>query len=155
VFSVNYTDAATYWLVCRAQWNKGQEATRDSLEDIRDITPGPLLSVHPDTGGEFINWNMKEWCESQGVQFKFMLQTNGYLMTADCIDQYLKIGLDQVRISVDGDAGVHDRNRPLRGGGGTFQRIMENIVVSVDKVKIGISSGYEKSNILDPPSINP
>jgi len=96
---------------------------------------------------EYVAKNMKEWCESQGVQFKFMLQTNGYLMTADCIDQYLKIGLDQVRISVDGDAGVHDRNRPLRGGGGTFQRIMENIVVSVDKVKIGISSGYEKSNI--------
>ncbi len=96
---------------------------------------------------EHIAENMQEWCARRGVQFQFMLQTNGYLMTPDCIERYLKIGLGQVRVSVDGDADVHDRNRPLRGGGGTYKRIMENIVASVDKVKIGISTSYEKGEI--------
>lgn len=67
VFSVNYTDAATYWVVFRAQWNKGQRATLDSLIFIRDILPFPLLSLHPDSGGEFINWLAKGWCDREGI----------------------------------------------------------------------------------------
>lgn len=67
-YSLSAIDAAAYWSNTRAQWNKGQEATRDSLEDIRDASPGPTLSVHPDTGSEFINWNMKGWCDTEGIK---------------------------------------------------------------------------------------
>jgi len=68
VYSLSAIDAAAYWSNTRSQWNKGQEATRDSLEDIQNTSPGPLLSVHPDTGSEFINWNMKEWCDTEGIE---------------------------------------------------------------------------------------
>jgi len=95
---------------------------------------------------ENIAAHLKAWCEDQGIRFKFMLQTNGYLMTPECIDQYLELGLDQVRISVDGVGEKHDRTRPLRGGGGSFDRIIKNIVACVDKVKIGISTSYEKDD---------
>ena len=67
-YSLSAIDAAAYWSNTRAQWNKGQEATRDSIEDIKNTSPGPLLSVHPDTGSEFINWNMKEWCDTEGIK---------------------------------------------------------------------------------------
>ena len=67
-YSLSAIDAAAYWSNTRAQWNKGQEATRESLEDIRDASPGPLLSVHPDTGSEFINWNVKSWCDTEGIK---------------------------------------------------------------------------------------
>jgi hypothetical protein len=26
-----------------------------------------MLSAHPDTGSEFINWHMKEWCDTNGI----------------------------------------------------------------------------------------
>jgi len=93
---------------------------------------------------EKIAGHMKIWCEARGIRFKFMLQTNGYLMDPECITRYRKLGLDQVRISVDGVGKAHDRNRPLRGGGGSFQRIMRNIINCVDLVPIGISTSYAK-----------
>ena len=69
VFTVNYTDAATYWVVPRAQWNKGQVATKESLSVIRRFLPFSMLMLHPDTGSEFINWNLKAWCDKEGIRF--------------------------------------------------------------------------------------
>jgi hypothetical protein len=67
VFSLNYTDAATYWVVLRAQWNKGQAATVASIEQVKQSLPVPLHQLHPDTGSEFINWLLKGWCDDNEV----------------------------------------------------------------------------------------
>lgn len=67
IFTVNYVDAATYWSVPHAQWNKGQHATVESLKAIRERVPFPLKMLHPDSGGEFINWVAKDWCDTQGI----------------------------------------------------------------------------------------
>src|SRR3989338_2304511 len=69
VFTVNYTDAATYWVIARAQWNKGQAATKESLAAIRSLLPFPMKMLHPDTGSEFINWNLKTWCDQEHIGF--------------------------------------------------------------------------------------
>lgn len=68
IFSVNYTDVATLWVTFSAQWNKGQQATCDSLKRMRDKVPFVILGMHPDTGGEFINWFLKGWCDEQGIE---------------------------------------------------------------------------------------
>lgn len=68
IFSVNYTDIATRWVVLRAQWNKGQQATKESLEYIRTHLPFVLGGVHPDTGSEFINWFVKEWADEHHIE---------------------------------------------------------------------------------------
>lgn len=67
MWSLNYTDVATYWTVIRAQWNKGQEATRESVIAIRAQLPFPLRALHPDSGSEFINWHLKNWCDAEGI----------------------------------------------------------------------------------------
>ncbi len=67
VWTLNYTDAATYWVQIRAQWNKGQEGTKDSVIAIRAKLPFPLRGLHPDSGGEFINWVLKDWCDQEGI----------------------------------------------------------------------------------------
>jgi len=67
VFSLNYTDVSTLWCIVRAQWNKGQVATRESLSYIRSILPWNMLEVHPDTGSEFINWHLKTWCDTNNI----------------------------------------------------------------------------------------
>lgn len=68
LWSVNYTDAETYWVILRAQWNKGQETTQKNLALIKEMLPVPLLGIHPDTGSEFINWTLKEWCEKEKIK---------------------------------------------------------------------------------------
>jgi len=55
------------WDVLRAQWNKGQVATQESLLFIKEHLPWNMLEVHPDTGGEFINWHMKGWCDTNKI----------------------------------------------------------------------------------------
>ena len=64
IYTVNYTDMATYWVIPRAQWNKGQEATLDSIKTIRECLPFPLRGLHPDSGSEFVNWLCKDWCDA-------------------------------------------------------------------------------------------
>ncbi|MEK7516190.1 MAG: hypothetical protein AAB562_01185 [Patescibacteria group bacterium] len=66
-FTVNYTDAATYWIVPRAQWNKGSEATVESMKVIKERLPFRLRGIHPDTGSEFINWTAKRWCDEEKI----------------------------------------------------------------------------------------
>ena len=66
-YTLNYTDVPVLWVVLRAQWNKGQIATQESLRWIKEKLPWLMLEVHPDTGSEFINWHLKKWCESQHI----------------------------------------------------------------------------------------
>lgn len=68
IWSLNYTDAATYWVILRPQWNKGQEATQRNLALIREKLPVPLRGIHPDTGTEFINWILKNWCDKEKIE---------------------------------------------------------------------------------------
>ncbi|MFH1838709.1 MAG: hypothetical protein ABII13_05875 [Patescibacteria group bacterium] len=68
IYTVNYTDSATYWTIIRAQWNKGQHATVESMKEIRKRLPFPWIMGHPDTGGEFINRVAKDWFEKEGIK---------------------------------------------------------------------------------------
>jgi hypothetical protein len=68
VYTVNYTDTALYWGVRKAQWNKGQEATVESMTEIKRQLPFPWKMGHPDTGSEFINWLAKAWFESEDIK---------------------------------------------------------------------------------------
>ncbi len=66
VYTVNATDVATLWGERRAQWNKGQEQTIQSMEEMDAAFPFPVSEWHPDTGSEFINWLCKGWAEKGG-----------------------------------------------------------------------------------------
>jgi hypothetical protein len=68
VFTLNFTDVKTSWSELRAQWNKGQYVTRESLEEIRKRLPFPLLGIHPDTGSEFINWSVIRYSQENRIE---------------------------------------------------------------------------------------
>ena len=67
VYTVSFVDSSTYWGVRRAQWNKGQTATKDNLVVIKARLPFPWIMGHPDSGSEFINWVANGWCDLNGV----------------------------------------------------------------------------------------
>lgn len=68
IYTLDYIDAATYWIVPRAQWNKGQLATQEGLAEIKRRLPFSILMLHPDTGSEFINYHLKRWCDAEGIE---------------------------------------------------------------------------------------
>lgn len=46
------------------QMGKGKKRTVESLKYIKENhLPFPMVSIHPDTGSEFINWHMKACCD--------------------------------------------------------------------------------------------
>lgn len=75
-YTVQYTDVATIWTVLAAQWNKGEGATKESMKRVKSRLPFPLLGIDPDSGSEFINWNLKRWCDSENI---VMTRTRPYL----------------------------------------------------------------------------
>jgi len=66
-YTVNYTDAAVYWVIPRAQWNKGQEETLRSMDTIVERCPFPVSMMHPDSGSEFINWHAERWSKKSKI----------------------------------------------------------------------------------------
>ena len=65
--------------------------------------------------------------QARGVDMSVTIITNGLLLTPEVVDRLLPFGLNGVKITLDGDRDTHNRMRPLRGGQGTFDRIIENI----------------------------
>ena len=53
--------------------------------------------------------------------------TNGLLLTPEVVDRLTPLGLNGVKVTLDGDRDTHNRMRPLRGGQGTFDRILDNV----------------------------
>lgn len=66
LYSIGCVDFRTYWSEYTAQWNKGQEATCESLEVLTARMPFAVHELHPDTGNEFINYHLLRWAEKKG-----------------------------------------------------------------------------------------
>lgn len=80
-FTTNGTDVATLWGTRRAQWNKGQEATRGSLAAMRTDSPFPWTEMHPDSGTEFINAHCIAYAEDTGLR---MTRSRPYHKNDNC-----------------------------------------------------------------------
>jgi uncharacterized protein len=65
--------------------------------------------------------------QARGVEMVASLITNGLLLTPEIVDRLTPFGLYGVKVTLDGDRETHDRLRSLRGGQGTFDRIIENV----------------------------
>lgn len=56
VYTVNGVDPAIVWSNRRAQWNKGETVTLESVEYIERQMPSKTKSRHSDSGSEFLNY---------------------------------------------------------------------------------------------------
>jgi uncharacterized protein len=60
------------------------------------------------------------------------MTSNGTLLTPAIAEQLYRLGLRDVQVTFDGDAATHDIIRVRRGGGGTFDAIVDNIAKASD-----------------------
>jgi len=67
--TLNCVDVATAWCECMVPRNRGLEAVRAALEEIRQRLPMPLLGIDSDNGAEFINDHLKRYCEREKLTF--------------------------------------------------------------------------------------
>jgi uncharacterized protein len=95
-------------------------------------------------------WNS---CQSRGVSMLITIITNGLLLTPEVVDRLNPYGLGGVKITLDGDRDTHNRMRPLRGGQGTFDKIVNNIRLVADKTRISIGGNFDESSVDSYPAL--
>jgi uncharacterized protein len=83
---------------------------------------------------------------ARGVPLTISVVTNGLLLTPEVVDRLLPYGFTGAKITLDGDQAAHDRKRPLRGGQGTFDKIIANIRAVADKCAISIGGNFDADN---------
>lgn len=65
--------------------------------------------------------------EEHHADYSASILTNGFLLDEKKVDLLERCRIHSVQITVDGLKETHDKTRRLSGGGGTFERIVENI----------------------------
>src|SRR5579862_2787523 len=81
---------------------------------------------------------MAQASQVRGITHVVNIITNGLLLTPAVVDRMVPLGLNGVKITLDGDRDTHNRMRPLRGGQGTFDRILANIRAVAHRCRIAI-----------------
>ncbi|AEF82758.1 integrase catalytic domain-containing protein [Leadbettera azotonutricia] len=67
--TLNATDVYSGWVELRALLNKAHRWVKEEVSLFPSQFPFPLLGIDSDNGGEFINYQLKAWCDEHRVQF--------------------------------------------------------------------------------------
>jgi len=87
--------------------------------------------------------------EARGITIVRSIITNGYFLTADVVQRLQALGdWEMVQVTVDGPPQVHDGRRMLVGGGGTWNRIIDNCRVALDGgMRIVVRVNVDRRNV--------
>jgi hypothetical protein len=67
--TLSAVDVATRWYEPFALPNRGQVATFEGIKIVRRRLPFALLGIDSDSGGEFINHHLYDYCQKEGITF--------------------------------------------------------------------------------------
>lgn len=85
---------------------------------------------------------LKPAIEDLGGSFGFTLVSNGSLLTREVVEELVGLGLSGVKVTLDGVAANHDRFRPMKDGGGTWERIVGNLLDCRGLCGLTLSGNY-------------
>ena len=91
--------------------------------------------------------------QERGLEVSINIITNGLLLTPEIVDRLNPLGLNGVKVTLDGDRETHDRMRPLRGGQATFDKIVDNIRHVADRCSIAIGGNFDEDSVESYPAL--
>ena len=91
----------------------------------------------------FLAEEMWKVTQARGIEMLINVITNGLLLTDEVVDRLSPYGLNGIKVTLDGDRDTHNRMRPLRGGQGTFDKIIANVRKVAPKVRISIGGNFD------------
>jgi uncharacterized protein len=92
-------------------------------------------------------------CQARGVDLLLNIITNGLLLTREMVERLNPLGLNGIKITLDGDREAHNRSRPLRGGQGTFDKIIANTRAVADITKIAVGGNFDVDTVDSYPAL--
>lgn len=102
----------------------------------------PLLAM---SQVETISKQVLTICNEHNIDYKSTVITNGYLLNPHIATRLKDCGVDDIQITIDGPKEIHDQRRPLANGKGTFDVIMNNLLVvrGILPIMVRINTDYE------------
>ena len=68
-YTLNATDVSSGWVELRALPNRAHRWVKQEVQSIQNELPFTLKGVDSDNGGEFINRQLWQWCNLEGITF--------------------------------------------------------------------------------------
>jgi uncharacterized protein len=102
---------------------------------------------------ETICFKLKYVANIKNCDLNFNLTTNGTLLSSPNVMKLKSLGIDNVKITIDGDETIHNLNRPFSNGKGSFQTIVKNIIDHSDKLNIILRCNFNRSNLSSIPKL--
>ncbi len=93
-----------------------------------------------------ISRDLQAFVANRGASYSFTLVTNGSLFKRQVVEELVPLGLEGVKITIDGPAEIHNKYRPFKLGAGSFDTIIKNIKATCDLVKINIGGNFDQNN---------
>ncbi|MGE5812986.1 MAG: radical SAM protein, partial [Acidobacteriota bacterium] len=90
---------------------------------------------------------------SRELPVSISIVTNGLLLTKEIVERLLPLGLTSVKVTLDGDRDTHNRMRPLRGGQGTFDKIVRNVAQVADLCAVSIGGNFDLETVESYPAL--
>lgn len=66
-------------------------------------------------------------CRENRKIYSASITTNAYLLNLEVFEKLRKMRINHFQITIDGNKMIHDKQRVLAGGGGTFDQIIQNL----------------------------
>lgn len=78
-----------------------------------------------------------------------MIVTNGHLLTRENVDRLYDLKVLSAQVTLDGPARIHDANRPLKNGAGSFRTIVDNLKYAATKLRTSIRVNVDKNTSVE------
>lgn len=87
-----------------------------------------------------INSSAQSICKKHNVSFKSSITTNGYTLLPNVFEELVCLGISDFQITIDGNKQTHDNSRVLKSGKGTYDKIINNLIMikSLKKINYNI-----------------
>lgn len=84
--------------------------------------------------------------DKKNARYSASLVTNGYLLEKATVAKLVKHRVKSVQITLDGPPHIHNQRRKVKGGGPSFERIMQNIKNASDKLAVSVRMNIDHEN---------
>lgn len=144
--TVQLTDICLTWCFLEPQMGKGKAETLESIKAMYERSPYELLGLDPDSGSEFINWNIKDWCDTKKIELTRirpgMKNDHGHIEQKN--DKNVRKFAGYIRIDTD------DRLEKLRDMAKVLETYINHFLPSmkcVEKIRYNITHSSRKYDV--------
>jgi len=131
-----------------------QDKIIDSLESRKELISNfsvvwyggePLMAFET---VENLSHRFIKICNNNKINYNASMVTNGYMLSPDLLKRMKDINISSLQITIDGLPDVHDKMRPLKSGGKTFDAIINNLQAGYELLpQVALRINIDKNNI--------